>query len=64
MKFLGIASALPDGDTILINGVVTTVSAGNVVLYDSQEYVWTGSSWELLGDQNSYKIKQEAIASP
>ena len=31
--------------------------AGDVILYDAKEFVWTGSSWHLLGDESSYAIK-------
>ena len=31
--------------------------AGDVVLWESKEYVWTGSRWRLLGDEGSYAIK-------
>lgn len=30
---------------------------GDVVLYDTKEFVWNGSSWSLLGDEGSYAIK-------
>ena len=30
---------------------------GDVVLYDAKEFVWTGGSWRLLGDEGSYAIK-------
>lgn len=31
--------------------------AGDVVLYNEKEYVWTGTVWELLGDEGSYALK-------
>ena len=30
---------------------------GDVVLWESKEYVWTGTRWRLLGDEGSYAIK-------
>ena len=30
---------------------------GDVILYDSKEFVWTGGTWRLLGDEGSYAIK-------
>ena len=30
---------------------------GDVILYDSKEFVWTGDSWRLLGDEGSYAVK-------
>lgn len=43
---------------------VSNLQAGNVVLYGAKEFVWNGSSWELLGDEGSYKVKQTAVSSP
>lgn len=54
-----------------INGnIVTTLKNGDVVIYQeaqeiasetvtiiAKEFVWTGSNWELLGDEGSYAIK-------
>lgn len=31
--------------------------AGDVILYERKEYVWTGSNWRLLGDEGSYAVK-------
>ena len=68
MLFLGTTTtAITDGATtnpITIGGTSKTVTAGNVVLYGSKEFVWTGSAWELLGDEGSYKVKQAAVADP
>lgn len=30
---------------------------GDVILYNAKEFVWTGSSWNLLGDEGSYAVK-------
>ena len=30
---------------------------GDVILFGSAEYVWTGASWHLLGDEGSYAVK-------
>lgn len=68
MHFLGISStALIDGSTassIVVSGNTITPQNGDVVLYNSGEYVWTGTLWELLGDESSYKIKQTAVLNP
>lgn len=42
----------------------SNLQSGNVVLYGSKEFVWNGSKWELLGDEGSYKVKQDAVADP
>lgn len=70
MVYKGISStSITDGGsqspTIGGNAIaVSNLQAGNVVLYGSQEYVWNGSTWELLGDEGSYKLKQTAVSSP
>ncbi len=65
MHFRGIATvAVTDGGTenptianydFGTNGV--NAVAGDVVLWQQKEYVWTGNSWELLGDEGSYALK-------
>jgi len=31
--------------------------AGDVIIFNQAEYVWTGTSWRLLGDEGSYAVK-------
>jgi hypothetical protein len=31
---------------------------------DGHEYLWTGNTWEKLGDESSFKLKQSAVATP
>ena len=61
MVFIGTSTtAITDGGTQnpTVNGsVIVNKTAGNVVIYGSQEYVWNGSSWELFGDEGSYALK-------
>ena len=40
--------------------------AGDVVIYGTKEYVWNSinARWELLGDEGSYKILQDAVSCP
>lgn len=61
MHFRGIATvAVTDGGTenpTIQNYDFSQAVAGDVVLYGQQEYVWTGSRWELLGDESSYALK-------
>ncbi len=68
MKFLGTSSSpITDGSTaniIAIGDTPITVTAGNVALYGSKEFVWNGSAWEELGNEGSYKIVQTAVSSP
>lgn len=59
MHYRGEASVLPEGG---INPQVADYDfryalAGDVVTYETKEYVWTGSGWRLLGDEGSYAVK-------
>ena len=38
-----------------------TAQPGDVILYDAKEFVWTGVSWRLLGDEGSYAIKGSIV---
>lgn len=70
MHFLGvtttnISTGTPNTTaTVSISGSNVTATAGDVVLYGSQEYVWGNSKWNLLGDESSYKVKQTAKSDP
>lgn len=68
MLFLGTTTTtITDGETtnlVMLDGSYKEVKAGNVVLYGSKEFVWTGSAWEELGNEGSYKIVQAAVADP
>ena len=61
MKFIGSSSTnLTDGATtnpITINSKSVTAVAGNVVLSNGAEFVWTGSAWEKLGQDGSFSLK-------
>lgn len=35
----------------------SSAQPGDVILYDAKEFVWTGASWRLLGDEGSYAVK-------
>lgn len=65
LKFLGTTTTvLTDGATtnpITINGANVTAQIGNVVLYNHLEFLWNGSSWEELGDENSFALKSIQI---
>ena len=67
MHFVGISStAITDGCTEkpTINGsIVNDIAAGDVVLYNSGEFVWSGSAWELLGDESSYALKSNTTSA-
>ena len=66
MVFKGVAGqdsqTITDGGTeiVILNGAQLTPSAGDVVLQNDTEFVWSGSVWQALGSGFSFKIKQEA----
>lgn len=66
MHFIGSSStAITDGGTqnpTIDGSTVTTKTAGDVVLYNGAEFVWTGSAWELLGDEGSYALKTSTVS--
>ena len=65
MHFRGISTVhIKDGDDSTVNPTIigydfhgNADNAGDVVLYDGKEFVWTGTTWELLGDEGSYALK-------
>ncbi len=68
MHFVGIATvAITDGSTTnpSISGY-TTKQKGDVIIdkESAYEYVWTGSKWERLGGDGSYKTVQTAVDDP
>jgi len=55
---------MEDGRTtaaVTIGGNSFTPIQGDVVIYNDAEYVWTGSLWELLGAESSFKKVQTAV---
>ena len=66
MHFQGsTTTALTDGSTtatIVINGDDYNPVKGDVVLNNGKEFVWTGTSWELLGDEGSYALKSSTVS--
>lgn len=63
MHFAGTSTtAITDGGTEnpTISGY-TTKTAGDIVLYNGKEFVWTGTAWEELGDEGSYALKTVTV---
>jgi hypothetical protein len=51
VHFRGTAKAAPTDATVTMsNDTTLTAAAGDVVIYDGKEYIYTGSAWEQLGD--------------
>ena len=67
IKYKGTTTtALSDGSTtnpITINGSSYTAQSGDVVLYGGKEYLWDGSKWEQLGDEESWALKTVTISA-
>lgn len=55
--FLGLTTtALTDGATtnpITVNGSSVTATTGNIVVYESAEFIWDGAKWVEFGDLSS-----------
>ena len=67
MHFIGITTTtLSPGDTtstLAGDGLskTTNFSLGDVVLSGKKEFVWTGSTWEELGDEGSWALKSVTV---
>lgn len=61
MHFIGDSSVVINNNSSVdpqISGYIfANAQLGDVILYDSKEFVWTGINWRLLGDEGSYAIK-------
>ena len=61
MHFIGDATVVINNNSSVdpqINGYnFSNAQSGDVILYDSKEFVWTGGNWRLLGDESSYAVK-------
>ena len=68
MHFVGTTTTtMSDGLTtknVTINSKTYTPNSGDVVLYSDAEFVWTGSAWERLGRDSSFKTTQSAVTDP
>ena len=59
MHFIGEATVAITGavDPRINDYNFSQAQEGDVILWDAKEYVWTGSTWRLLGDEGSYAVK-------
>lgn len=69
LKFHGTSKTeITDGSTTqtvtLSDNSSHTAENGCVLFYGNKEFVWNGSSWEELGNEGNYKVKQTAVNSP
>ena len=53
-------------DPTITGYTFSNAQAGDVILSsdNSMEYVWTGTAWELLGSETSFKIVQNEVTTP
>lgn len=69
MHFRGTATvAIADGDDSTHDPTISGYTfngngdnAGDVVLYNGKEFVWTGTTWEELGDEGSWALDNAVI---
>ena len=62
MHFVGTSTTDPEDGTVTIEGKPDyTPAEGDVVLYGSQEFVYSGDAWQLFGDEGSYVLKTTTI---
>lgn len=62
MHFVGTSTTNPEEGTVTIEGKPDyTPAEGDVVLYGSQEFVYSGDAWQLFGDEGSYALKTTTI---
>lgn len=50
VHFKGTVSEIPTSETIILDGAEYTAIAGDTVLCEGKEFIYTGSMWEELGD--------------
>ena len=62
MHFVGTSTTDPEEGTVTIEGKPDyTPAEGDVVLYGSQEFVYSGETWQLFGDEGSYVLKTTTV---
>ena len=47
--------------TVSIGGSNVTAVNGDVVLYNTKEFVWANNKWNLLGDEGSYALDSNVV---
>lgn len=61
MHFIGDATVVINNNSSVNPNITgydfSKAQPGDVILYDTKEFVWTGTVWSLLGDEGSYVVK-------
>lgn len=50
---------------VTVSGTMPTgyiPKAGDIIIYEHQEFIYTGSAWRLLGDEGSYALKTNTVS--
>lgn len=68
VRYIGESSTpISDGgtETPTVTGLSNyTASAGDIVVYDNKEFIWTAAgAWELFGDEGSYATKATTVTN-
>ena len=66
MEFVGVTvTAISQGSTQneidLDDSTTYTAKKGDVVIYGNKEFVWVGSKWQELGDEQSFALKSVTV---
>lgn len=65
MHFIGEATVVINNNSSVDPRIAeydfSQAKSGDVILYGTKEYVWTGATWRLLGDEGSYAIKGSIV---
>lgn len=56
MSFKGVVTELPSENNVSGDIVVIGANPTGAGLVQGQEYIYSGSAWELIGDQNTYAV--------
>lgn len=61
MHFIGEATVVINNNSSVNPNILgydfSLAEPGDVILSSEKEFVWTGSAWQLLGDESSYAVK-------
>lgn len=66
MHYKGVSTtAITDGgtETATIGGQTLTAQAGDVVIYNSVEFIWDGSQWNEFGNAGSFALKTTQVVA-
>lgn len=56
MRFLGIADQVPNGDTVIVDGIEVDAKPGDIITWDGRKWIWDGEKWSEFGNCGSSEI--------